>query len=426
MPEIYRSLLILICMSLLVWGLIRIERIYQYPFFMGAIFVSFLIPQTASLIANPGLLNQDALARVLLMSCLCAIACWIGYQGKPNQKFINHFNINLNETKLFQIALILTFLGYFFNYLIDQSDIQRSDTNGNWTGEATIYYFFAQVIYIAFSVFLLRAIRYPSMLNIILASTAGWIPLQTVLGGRRQPTMTFVIIVGLSFWLVRRYLPPRWLIILTIFLMSLLLLAIGELRGLFWELLFSGKWNAILSTIQEQLAIQQTGEILELKNAAYYIDAVTALNLYGLGSGWWDSVVFQYVPGQLLGFGLKVSLQFNLITNETLYNLYGYSVHVGTTTTGVGDSFMEFGYLGCLSFALIGYLFKNLWISAYYNKSFCSSILYMGLVSPAMLALTHGIGRFLQEAIFQISIVFLIVLYSKQESKNNRYLTPGY
>ncbi len=426
MPEIYCYLLTLICIGLLGWGLIRIERIYQYPFFMGAIFVSFLVPQTYSLVANPGSLNQQAITSALLMSCLCAIACWVGYQGKPNQEFINNFNINLNETKLLQSALILTFIGYFFNYLISRTSIQVSDSNGNWTGAATIYLFFAQVIYIAFSIFLLRAIRHPSFLNIILASTAGWIPLQTVLGGRRQPTMTFAIIVGFSFWLVRRYLPPRWLIILAIFLMSVLLLAIGQLRGLFWELLFSGKWNEIISTIQDQLAIQQTGEILELKNAAYYIDAVSHANLYGLGSGWWDSIIFQYVPGQIVGFGLKESLQFNLITDETLYNLYGYSVHIGTTITGVGDSFIEFGYLGCLSFALIGYLFKHLWISSYYHKSLCSSILYMGLVSPAMLGLTHGIGRFLQEAIFQTGVIFLIVLYSKEKSENNSYLTHSY
>lgn len=426
MPEIYCHLLTLICIGLLVWGLIRIERIYQYPFFMGAIFVSFLVPQAYSLLANSGSLNQQALASVLLMSCLCAIACWVGYQGKPNQGFINNLNIKLNETKLLQAAFILTFIGYFFNYLISRTNIQVSDVNGNWTGVATIYYFFAQVIYIAFSIFLMRAIHYPSTLNIIFASTAGWIPLQTVLAGRRQPTMTFVIMIGICFWLIRRYLPPRWLIIISVLSIALLVPTIGHLREEFWELLFNGKWGEVISTAQDQFAIQQTGEILELRNAAYYIDAITHSNLYGLSSGWWDAIVFQYIPGQILGFGFKESLQFNLITNETLYNLYGYSVHVGTTITGVGDSFIEFGYLGCLSFALIGYLFKHLWISAYYNKSFCASILYMGLVSPAMLALTHGIGRFLQEAIFQISIVFLIVLYSKQKSQNNNYLTFNY
>jgi len=429
MPEIYRNLLTLICISLLGWGLIRTERIYQYPFFMGAIFISFLLPQAYSLVANPGLLSQQAVASVLLISCLSAIACWVGYQGKPNKKLIEGLNINLNQTKLFHVVLILTFIGYLFNYLINQSSIQIANANGNWTGEATIYYFFAQIIYIAFSILLLRAIRHPSILNIILALIAGWIPLQTVLAGRRQPTMTFAIIVGISFWLVRRYLPPRWLIIVAIFLMSVLLPAIGQLRGLFWELLFNGKWNEIISTVQEQLAIQQTGEILELKNAAYYIDAVTHLNLYGLGAGWWDSIIFQYVPGQIVGFGLKESLQFKLITEQTLYDLYGYSVHMGTTITGVGDSFMEFGYLGCLIFALIGYLFKHLWISANYNNSLCGSILYIELVSPAMLALTHGIGRFLQEAIFQIIIIFLVILYSRQEAKiiaNNSYLTNKY
>ncbi|MEH1827703.1 MAG: hypothetical protein V7L22_20590 [Nostoc sp.] len=416
MVEVYRDLLIIICICLLGWGLIRIERVYQYPFFMGSMFVSFLLPQVFALIKNPGLLTQDALERVLLMSCFCAAACWIGYTIKPNTKVLKKLNIIIDQRKLFRVGIVLMFQGYLFNFLLSITTIQRSES-GTWTGPATIYLFLAQVINIAFGIFLLKTLNSPKIINIILTIIAGWPLVQPIFVGRRQPTMTFIIIVGLSFWLAWRYVPPRMLVITAVVLLIFIIPVVGELRSRFWDLVFSGKWEKILSSSQGAFETQQKGDILELRNAAFIADATEKMGLYGYGSGWWDSIVFQYVPGQIVGYDFKQSLQFNLITREELENLYGYTIPSGTTITGVGDSFAEFGYFGCFSFGLIAYFFKHLWISAVYKKSIFSSLLYMGLVSPAMVGLTHGIGRFWQEAIFQVFFVSLAVYYSRVKYK---------
>ena len=424
MAEIYRNLLVIICLGLLGWGLIRIERIYQYPFFMGVIFISFLVPQAFALVNNPGKLDQESLERVLLMSSLCAASCWFGYQAKPNLKWLTKFQIDVDKNKLFQAAIFLMLMGYFFNFLLKNTD-KAEWRGGAPTGSATIYIFFGQVIYIAFSIFLLEAIKKPSIQNIILTLLAGLIPLQTVLIGRRQPTMTFAIIVGLSFWLIRRYIPPRWLIILAIFLMAILIPAIGLMRGGFWDALFNGQWQTILSASDLSTKSLQKGSILELRNAAFLIAATVHLKLYGFGAGWWDAIIQTLIPGQILGFGFKQSLQFGLLSdngyssNSILSNVYGYTWHPGTTPTGVGDSFVEFGYLGCLTFALMAYFFKNLWISAYCYRSIFSSLLYMALISPAMLGLTHGIGRFLQEFIFQLGMISLVIFYSRSRQNNS-------
>jgi hypothetical protein len=414
MDEIYKYLLFIICIGLLGWGVIRIERIYQYPFFMGIMFTSFILPQAFSLISNPGEISQTALENVLLMSCLCAVACWIGYASKPNRKWLAKLNVITDERKLFQAGIALMLQGLFFNFLLSRTTIQTSASMGNnWTGPATIYLFLGQVINIAFGLFLLRFLKHPKLTNLIYVLISGWPLLSSVLGGRRQPTMTFVIIIGFSLWLVYRCLPPRILIISAIFIAIFIIPVLGELRGGFWDLLLSGNWTEVLSLVQKTFAQQQKGEILELRNAAVFIDATKTTGMYGYGSGWWDSIVFQYVPGQIVGYEFKNSLQFNLITPETLENLYGYKIPTGSTPTGIGDSFKEFGYLGCLIFALMGYIFKHLWISAVYQKSTFSMILYMGLVSPAMVGLTHGIGRFLQESIFQFIFLSLVGYYSK-------------
>lgn len=413
MAETYRDLLILICLCLLGWGLIRIERIYQYPFFMGSMFVSFLLPQAFSLIDNPSAaVNQEALERVLLVSCLCATACWIGYQAKPNLNWLAKLNIAINERKLFKAGIFLIAEGWFFNFLLSRTTI-ATGSNGNWSGPATIYLFLSQAINIAFGIFLLLSLKRSNSTNLICTVISGWPLLSSVLGGRRQPTMTFIIFIGFSLWLIRRYIPPRWAVIAAAVIMTFLIPLFGELRGVFWNLVFSGNWQEILSTAQKAFNAQQAGNILELRNAALLMDAAENTGIYGYGTGFWDSIIFQYVPGQIVGYGFKESLQFKWLTPDTLVNLYGYYIPNGSTYTGVGDSFMEFSYLGCLTFGLIGYMFKHLWISAVYQKSIISKVLYMGLVSPAMVGLTHGIGRFLQEAIFQVIFVTLVACYSK-------------
>jgi hypothetical protein len=40
-----------------------------------------------------------------------------------------------------------------------------------------------------------------------------------------------------------------------------------------------------------------------------------------------------------------------------------------------------------------------------------------------MLGLTHGIGRFLQEFIFQLSVISLVAFYSR--NKENKYSLPA-
>ncbi|OKH53133.1 hypothetical protein NIES2101_12430 [Calothrix sp. HK-06] len=418
MAEAYRNLLVIVCLGLLVWGVIRIERIYQYPFFMGCMFLSFILPQAFALIAHPEPVGPEALDNVLLVSSLCAAACWIGYQIKPNTKWLKTLYIVTDDRKLFIAGIMLMAQAWFFNFLLSRTTVQIA-ANYNWTGPATIYLFFIQAGNIAFGIFLLQTLKRPHFLNIIFTVISGWPLFSTVLIGRRQPTMTFAIIIGISLFLVRQWVPPRWLIVTAMLMVTFLIPLFGELRGGVWNLVFSGNWQEILSATERAFNSQQKGDILELRNAALVIDVANRTGLYGFGTGWWDSIIFQFVPGQIVGFDFKKSLQFNLWDrySQLLSSLYGYTRPNGTTIPGVGDSFIEFSYFGCVIFGLIGYIFKHLWISATYHKSTFSRILYMGMISPGMVGLTHGIGRFFQEAIFQLIFVGLAVYYARGKGR---------
>jgi hypothetical protein len=415
MTKLLLDIFMLICLGLLGWGVTRPERAYQYPFIMGFIFIAFLVPQAFAMLQNPGGLPPGALERTFLYSSMCAAACWAGYQIQPRLKWVKALTFSLDSQRLQNAGIILSSIGYLFYYLLRNTIIQTTDV-GTWTGIGTIYIFFFQVIYIAFAIFLIRLLQEPNVINFI-GTIITSIPLiEVVMIGRRQPTMTVAIIIGLSFYIGKRFIPPRWFFISLIISTLFLIPVVGDLRGEFWNILFSGDWNKLLEVISNSFIDLLDGDILELRNAAFLMDAADRTNDFGLGSGYWNTFVFQYVPGQIVGFDFKNSLMF-ANQNFNLYDLYGYEAHAGTTLTGIGDTYLDFSYFGCLVFALIAYLFKHLWLAAIYRNSVPCQLLYIGSISPVMLAVTHGTGRFLQEFIFQLIFASLITIFCRKKTK---------
>lgn len=412
--ELYFQLFVAICIGLITWGLIHNQHIYQYPFFMGVINVIFVLPQAFALINNPGVVSQTALERVLLMASLCAAMCWIGYSFRANDKLLNDLDIQIDNDKLLKVAIFLTLIGWIFSIL---TNIEAAKIAGrNFTGPVVIYIFFAQGIYLGFSIFLFMLLKQPSLINFAGTFIAVIPILKTILIGRRQPIVTFLVIVGVIFWIVRLVTPPRWLVGIFLVLGIYLIPVIGTLRDDFWLLILNQDWETLISASQNSLNSLLEGNILELRNAALLMDSVDYSGNYKWGAGYWDALVAQYVPRQFVGEDFKNLLTFDLQHRESisqLNKLYGYQRPSGTTITGIGDSYLEFGYFGSLVFALIGYLFKNLWISSTERKSIISLLLMVGLISPAMLTVTHDTGGFLKQLLFQITVVSLIAYYAR-------------
>lgn len=417
MIEISYWLLISTCVLIVIWGFIKIERIYQYPFFMVAITIAFILPQISALILNPLGVTQEAIVRFIIITILCLIMCFVGYHSKPNPALLKRLQIPINDKRLMKSAFVLAILGWIFGFLTQQaaSSFRAGEL---WSGPATIFAFFSQVVYISFAIFLLGFLRkqtYINFIGIIISSTP---IISTILAGRRQATMTFVIIVGLCLWLTLRWVPSR-LIVITLMILGIYIIpVVGQLRSNFWNLAFKGDFYTLRYEAQKSFENLQSGETLEIRNAALIMDYASKNNDYEYGAGYWNALIFQYIPGQIVGQELKQSLQFQTRRSDKLQSYYQYGLPLGTTWTGIGDSFLQFGYLGCIIFAVIGIVFKTLWISTVYYRSSIAPILMMGFISPAMLGITHGTERFLQEMIFQVAIISIISWFSKAKSSH--------
>lgn len=412
MAELYLYLLVGICAGLLCWGLIRPERVYQYPFFMGGIFVSFILPQAIALINKPGPVSQQALERVLLMSCLCAAMCWLGYQLPPSLNFIKKLDLAIDAKKFLHGGIVFVLIGYASSFLIFRLP-EAVRENTQWTGIITIYVFFSTLIYPGFTIILLSTLRHPTVSKIILTAFAAALPLQIIiLYGRREPTATLILTIGLSLYFIRRLVPPRWLVI-TFVIIALFAI---PLTGTYRAIAKTGDWNKLqeIKPLESLESFVQEGEVLELRNAALLMDAAVQTQQYGYGIEYWNTLVFRFIPAQLVGKNLKILLQFETPKYD-LKSMYGYKMITGITITGIGDSFTQFDYLGCLFFFISAILFKNLWLSSNYRNSIVSQIFYVSLFSPAMLSVTHGTVRFIPDLVFNFIFIAFLVIYSRQK-----------
>ena len=425
MTNLYLLIFIAINIAIIVWSLAKIERIYQFPFFMASVFLSFILPQAIAIVKYSGISVTDtAVERMLIYTSLCVAMCWIGYQTSPNPKWLKKIEINIDKKKLFKSGLVLLVIGWGCTLALSQITIQTTAA-GTWTGPATILGFFSGVLRIALPLFLIRTLKRPSAVNLILTIISGFPTVQAIiLAGRRQPTVAFLVTVGLCFFLVKKYIPPRLLLISLVPIAAYIIPTLGNIRGEFWELLFAGQWGQIQLLSQEGLNKVIEGNILELRNATLVMDYASQLNQYGYGTQLWNAIIFQYVPGQILGYEFKQSLQFDLTFD--LESFYGYTISTGTTLTGMGDSFIDFGFFGCLFFALMAIIFKTLWISTMKGKSMTSTLLYVSLIDSAMVGITHGIGRFACEFIFKSGVIFLINLYCKSPKQQEIFLFSTY
>ena len=415
MTEFFLYLFIIACMGLILWGLVRLERAYQYPFLMGSIFISFIIPQAFVLIKNPEPATPEALQRLFFMSFLCALMCWLGYQFSPNQMWLSKLTVSVNEKKLFNAGVFLLAVGAVSKYSFQFAAIETAGHSNGLTGTRTILWFFGRLLYIAFGIFLMEFLKRPTVQNFIFTGLAAYFPLiDIVYGGRRQPAMTFLLIVGLCFWFIKRTIPPRWFFVAAIAAIIFLIPLFAANRSIVNDTI-NQDWEAIETASERATENLQEQNYLELKNAAILMDAASRTGRYGFGTAYWDAAVFQFFPGQFFGRELKESLQLKLGLSHFKY-LFGYYIVPGSTNTGIGDSFAEFDYFGCFIFAFIGYFYKHLWISANYHKSIFSRLLYIGLASPAMVTITHGTQRFVQEALFQLIFVGFVVHYARRKT----------
>jgi len=136
--------------------------------------------------------------------------------------------------------------------------------------------------------------------------------------------------------------------------------------------------------------------------------------------------VFRFVPAQIVSREFKYSLMFkppDRHVEDELFKL-GYDLPVGATMTGMADSFQEFGWLGCIFFACLGWLFRSLYQATKPPNAMFAQLFYILIGTSAMRAVTHQTIDFLPGMTYYIIFLGLLFLYVRLPTSRARKMQP--
>ena len=406
----------------LIHGLAKTERFFEYPYFMATAFAVFIVPQTVSLLRFPGAVNEEWLGNTLLMACLCFGMCWFGYRINVSLAERALLTAPMRWRRLFLGALVFIAISYYFNFLISQ--MTPEETGGSmWTGPVTIYAFFALLIYPAFAISFRYALETGRLVAWAATVVAALPPLHTAFIGRREATVQFALTLCLTLFFTRGVRPPRLAIAAVVIAAMLAIPATGTYRSLIAERDWKGVRQIDLVENFRDYLTQES--ILELRNGALLMEATAQTKHYEWGTGYWDQLVFRLVPAQWLGNEFKESLMFHSSDERLMEDLLvlGYEIPGGSTLTGIGDSFQQFGYFGCLFFAVLGVFFRSLWEATKRPNALVAQLFYIQIATSAMRAVTHQTVDFLPGVVYQAIFLGMLALFAREPSECGK---PGH
>ncbi|MCX5568521.1 hypothetical protein [Kaistia nematophila] len=378
MPLIW--ILVAISVALVVSGLRRPEGVYQYPFLAGATFLGFIAPQFPALVDDP-FLPVGAMVRTILFTILCVSACGFGWRvtlpraARPPWQF--------EERRLLVAAAVFSVIGGYF--YVKVSHLPPEIKYSIFTGMPVVYLFFAKLLNYGFAIALVCGARRMSLaaLAIIGFDTLFYAERILILG-RRSEAVEFFFLVVLAWWFQKRRTPPRLLTAGFVLFGALALHSAGDYRAITTERDEAG-WSDLLKIdLVENFAevLEQGGP--EVRNAVLRIGQVRDTHAYDLGLFHWNTLVFNYVPAQLVGVEIKERLTVSL--DGQLGR--DYEPPVGSTETGLSDAFASFAYLGALKFFLIGFAMRRIYDAAMAGSTVWQ-VVYPLMLAPAMLSITH-------------------------------------
>lgn len=219
--------LVAITFALLATVLGRKGRVYEYPFFAGAMFFSFVLPQLPGLAGDP-YLPEGAFAKTMVVTLSCAVMLWLGWtiSNRP----MRAFSYEMSEQRLITAAAVLSALGGFFYFKISHLPVEVRDLSLP-TGLPVAYNFFAKMLGYGFALATICFVRTRSRVALAIALFGATFYLERIiLAGRRGDTSEFVLIILLSHWFERGRTVPRALALVAVLVGTLVMNSTGDYR----------------------------------------------------------------------------------------------------------------------------------------------------------------------------------------------------
>jgi hypothetical protein len=397
------------------------SRIYHYPYIISFAFVFFIVPQVVVIYLKQTLPLQTT-NRLFLMTILCWIMSFLGwYSYKPKSLVFKKFiGVNYNKKNLSFTAILFIAIGIIVN-IIAHKLLKENDYGGQATGSVTILIFFQQLLVLGTGICLSLWLKDKGKLDLIFAIIGILYGFYIgILLGRRISTVTTLIVLGLPFFVHYKRKPPRIIIISFITLVLFIMPSIGQYRQI---LKTSNSTSLFFHRLVTELDIGKNfndfymnAESYELVNGAYIMDYTYRSSDYELGFGYWNRLIFNFVPGQIVGVEEKKSLMIDLkLLSENRRDVRSTNPNyiTGGTATGMADGFQQFDYFGSLFFLFVAMFMKKLWVTINDTGHHLLQVFYAILLVSSILSITHTTTGFFPPLIFAYIFLYLTHLFAK-------------
>ena len=408
--------IILIAVLMVAQGLRSKAGYLHVPTLVAILFITWFVPQLLEL-GSDDTVPASGYTRLVIMAGGSLIAFWIGWYSTAAT--VSAYP-STDLRRLLPAAIGITLLSIGVNLLLNA---YRPQMNGiqQWTGPITILAFFAQVRDIALALSLILFLRHRNRLTfvILLANLLVSIPIAFSLL-RRAEIAGFGVSIICAFWFTRRQRLSLPILVMGILAFAVVVYTIGPLRGAARAIelttgarpyLFDPSlWKNIDIAV---VAKGSASKAVDLRNALYLIDYYADSFSYKLGGRIWNGFVQLYIPGQIVGQGFKDALFFERASAyQDIQAIYNFRYVDGTTPTGLGAAFSDFGYLGVGYFFIMAKIMKRIFDRAEAG-SIWSQISYMCFLPLVLLSMTHGHEKFFVSIPFLICVIWIVRTFAK-------------
>lgn len=390
--------------TMVAYYLLGKKRIYEFPFWAGALSLGWFYPMAIGGYMNASHYPDSAYANGMFFASICAVALWVGFAKSLKRVPLNPswLGTKFDSNKLITACSLLTVGGLFFYWKLESLP-QEFRAQTQWSGVAVKYLFLSSIFQFGFiglwMVYLGQKKMFSPRILVFLTPSLLLLLKVAVIGGRRSEMMNLVSFIFVSLWFVRRRAPPSWLFAVGAGLGLILINSIGTYRGI-----MANKELSLSERLQEASQADYTSESKTLmkkgggdfNNYIYFRQVVAEDFQFDFGLNHWNGLIFNYVPAQIVGSELKKSLMIPFKYNavSVAESRYRHKSGVGSVTTGYYDAFASFGWFGFLKFWLVGWLMGILYRYGM-KSSFLGMLLYVYMLGPAMHSISHGTHLFL-------------------------------
>lgn len=361
-------------MSVFIFSFRNYAELLQFPFLAACDLLFFLAPQLYYIARHPETyepFGQDGFALFLMLCTMFYLAALAGYRREAVGFHIPLWDFDPN--KLIAGLWVLAAISLYGKIkLAGLSEELTSSTQ--WTGLPVRYLFFKSVGTLCLPLGIVLYFRYRNRL-ILVPLISELVSILTVIiqSGKRSPA-AFLGLMGLTgLWFARRFKFPLWMILVGGVVFTMFVVNIGTYRYLVksrddvgWRDVISEVFD-IEKTVARFTARGQENETShnDALNGVVTVGAVAGSHRYDYGMVLWNRIIHRWIPGQLVGHGLKKALQLDVASPlDTAEQECGYNAGVGSCLPGYSEMFASFGFLGVVFMYWMGKIARMVWEQA--------------------------------------------------------------